>query len=90
MMKPLSDRVIAKRTPVETQTASGIYLPEAVHKKKQTAEVVAVGAGKLNQAGKRIPLEVKIGDIIFFNEYAGLEFNEFIILREDEILGIVQ
>ena len=94
-IKPLNDRVVVQ--PLEekaTTTPGGIVLPESAQEKPQLAEVVAVGPGKVGDDNKRIPVEVKIGDRIFHSKYGGttvkLEGQEYIILREDDILATLQ
>lgn len=90
-LKPLGDRVLIKRLEVEEKTPGGIYIPEAAKEKPQTGKVTAVGSGRITNDGKSIPLAVKAGDIVFVNKYAGTEVgNDHIIVREDEILGVVE
>ena len=91
-LKPLNDRLVVKAvTPVE-KTAGGIFLPDSAQEKPQEAEVVAVGPGKILDNGKVIPLEVKPGDIIVYSKYGGTEIKigtqEFVILRQDDVLAI--
>lgn len=96
--KPTGDRILVKRDPIEERSAGGIYLPEAAREKEraQGGLVLAVGAGKRDTNGNRIPLEVKQGDHIYFGKYAGTEAgkdgdgSELIIIREDEVLGVMQ
>lgn len=94
-IKPLHDRVIVKRieeTP--NQTAGGIYIPDSAKEKPQEGEVIAVGAGKYKENGERQPLDVKTGDRVLFGKYSGSEIKidgeEYLIMREDEILGIIE
>lgn len=90
-LRPLHDRVLIKRIEQEEVTAGGIIIPDAAKEKAQIAEVMAVGPGKTASDGKVIPLQVKKGDKVFFSKYAGTEAgDEYIIVREDEILGVVQ
>ncbi len=90
-IRPLGDRVLVKRLEEETTTAAGIIIPEAAKEKAQTGKVLAVGPGKLDEQGKNIPMQVKVGDVIYFGKYAGTELgDEHLIIREDEILGIVE
>lgn len=91
-LKPLNDRLVVKAvTPVE-KTAGGIFLPDSAQEKPQEAEVVAVGPGKTLDNGTVIPLEVKPGDIIVYAKYGGTEIkiggNEYVILRQDDVLAI--
>jgi len=89
-IKPLRDRVLVERLPHEEKTEGGLYIPEAAKEKTQTGKVIAVGDGKLTDDGRSIPVAVKAGDTVFFGKYAGTEAGkEYVILREDEILGVV-
>jgi chaperonin GroES len=93
-VKPLYDRVLIKRLEANEKVKGGIIIPDTAKEKPMEGKVVAVGAGKLDDDGKRIPLEVKVGNKILFGKYAGTEIKiddeEHIILREDEILGIIE
>ena len=93
-VKPLFDRVLVKRVEAEEKVKGGIIIPDTAKEKPMEGKVIAVGAGRLDDDGKRIPMEVKTGDRILFGKYAGTEIKiedeEHIILREDEILGIIQ
>ncbi len=93
-VKPLFDRVLIKRVEAEEKVKGGIIIPDTAKEKPMEGKVIAVGAGRLDDDGKRIPMEVKAGDRILFGKYAGTEIKiedeEHIILREDEILGIIQ
>ncbi len=90
---PLADRVIIQQAEAETTTASGIIIPDTAQEKPQEAEVVAVGDGKIDDDGKRIPMNVKTGDIVLIGKYTGQDIKvndiEHTIVREDEILAIV-
>lgn len=92
--RPLHDRVLVKRTANEETSKGGIIIPDSAKEKPQEGEVIAVGDGKRNEKGERIKLDVKAGDRILFGKYSGseikMEGEEYVILREDEILGIVQ
>lgn len=89
-IKPLYDRVLVKRVAVEEKTASGIVIPPAAQEKAQTGEVISTGQGRV-AGDKIVPLAVKAGDIIFFGKYAGTEAgDEHLIIREDEILGVIE
>lgn len=89
--RPLADRVLVQRMEQETTTAAGIIIPDAAKEKAQTGKVLAVGAGKLDEKGNRVPVQVKVGDVIYFGKYAGTELgDDHLIIREDEILGIVE
>ena len=92
-IRPLHDRVLVKRLEQEEQVRGGIIIPDTAKEKPQEAEVVAAGPGKVNDDGKRMPLEVKAGDRVLIGKYSGSEIKiddeEYVIVREDEILGIV-
>ena len=91
--RPLHDRVLVRRVEAEEKTAGGIIIPETAKEKPQEGEVVAVGAGTKAEDGKVTPLDVKAGDKILFGKYSGTEIKidgeEFLILREDEVLAVV-
>ncbi len=93
-IRPLQDRVIVKRIEEEEKTAGGIIIPDTAKEKPQEGEVVAVGKGKANGDGEVTPLDVKVKDRVLFGKYAGSEITldgeEHIIMREDDILGIVE
>ena len=93
-LRPLHDRILVKRIAEEKMTAGGIIIPDSVKEKPIEGKVIAVGKGKTNEEGKLRPLDVKKGDRILFGKYAGteikLEGEEYIIFREDEVLGIVE
>jgi chaperonin GroES len=88
---PLHDRVLVRRLEEKESVKGGIIIPDSAKEKPQEGEVVAVGAGKLNDKGERIQLDVKVGDRILFGKYSGndikIEDEEFLILKEDEILA---
>jgi len=89
--KPLSDRVVIKPLEQEEITKSGLVLPDTAREKPQEGEVVAVGPGRIADDGKRIAMEVKVGDQVVYSKYAGSEFkedeDEFLIVREADILA---
>lgn len=91
---PLYDRVLLKRTESEQTSAGGIIIPDTAQEKTQVAEVVATGEGKISKDGSIVPLKVKKGDKILFGKYSGTEINvggqDYLIVKEDEILGIVE
>jgi chaperonin GroES len=94
-IKPLHDRVIIRRIEDTTnQTAGGLYIPDSAKEKPQEGEVVAAGAGKYKEDGSRQALDVKEGDRVLFGKYSGSEIKidgeELLIMREDEILGIIE
>lgn len=89
-IRPLLDRVLIKRIAQEEKTASGIIIPDVAKEKTHTGKVVAVGPGKLVD-GKAIPMNVKVGDVVFLPKYAGTEASkEHIIIKEEEILGVIE
>ena len=92
-IRPLQDRVLVKRLEQEEQVRGGIIIPDTAKEKPQQAEVIAVGPGKFNDDGKRAPVDVKQGDRILIGKYSGSEIRideeDFVILREDEILAVV-
>lgn len=92
-IRPLHDRILVKRLNEEEKTKGGIIIPDSAKEKPQEAKVIAVGKGRLEE-GKVIPLDVKVGDRILFSKYSGseikLEGEEHLILKEDEVLGILE
>ena len=92
-IKPLQDRIIVKRIEEEEKTKGGIIIPDSAKEKPMEGEVIAVGSGKVLDNGTKQPLEVKEGDRILFGKYAGTEVKidgvEHLIMREDDILGII-
>ena len=92
-IRPLHDRVIVKRLEEERKTASGIVIPDTAAEKPSQGEVVYVGPGKLDDNGKIVAMGVKTGDKILFGKYSGTEFkldgNDYLHMREDDIIGIV-
>lgn len=90
-LKPLADRVVVKPIERETVSKGGIVLPDTAKEKPQEGKVIAVGEGKLTDDGKRLPLDVKVGDIVIYAKYGGTEYKindeEVIILRESDILA---
>ena len=92
-VRPLQDRVLIQRVEEEEQVRGGIIIPDTAKEKPQEAEVVAVGPGKLQDDGKRQPMDVNAGDRVLVGKYSGseikIEDNEYVILREDEILAVV-
>lgn len=93
-MRPLHDRVLVKRLEAEETVSGGIVIPDTAKEKPQKAEVKAVGNGKLLESGERVPVDVKEGDRILFGKYSGSEVKidgeEYLILREDEILAVLE
>ena len=93
-IRPLHDRVVVKRIEEGETKQGGLYIPDSAKEKPQQGEVVAVGKGKRGEDGKLIPLEVQVGDRVLFGKYSGSDVpkqigEEFLIMREDEILGVL-
>ena len=92
-LRPLHDRVLVRRLEEQESMRGGIIIPDAAKEKPQQAEVVAVGSGKLLEDGQRVAVDVKDGDRILFGKYSGADIRidgeEYLILREDEILGVL-
>ena len=93
-LRPLHDRLIVKRLEEERKTASGIVIPDTVAEKPDQGEVLAIGPGKKNEEGKLFPVDVKVGDKILFGKYSGSEIKlngeEHLIMREEDILGVIE
>ena len=93
-IKPLNDRIVVRRIDEEEKTPGGIIIPDTAREKPQEGEVLAVGAGKTGGDGRRIPPDVKVKDRVLFSKYAGTEIKidgvEHLIMREDDILAIVE
>ncbi|RLB43984.1 MAG: co-chaperone GroES [Deltaproteobacteria bacterium] len=93
-IRPLNDRVLVLRIEEEEKTSGGIIIPDTAKEKPQEGKVIAVGPGKVNENGERIPLAVKENDRVLFSKYAGNEIKidgvEHLIMREDDILAIVE
>ena len=91
-IQPLGDRVLVSPLEAEQKTAGGIVIPDAAKEKQQRGKVAAVGKGRIGEDGKIVPLEVKVGDEVLFGRYSGSEIkigaNEYLIVKEDDILGI--
>jgi chaperonin GroES len=92
-IRPLHDRVVVKRIEESETMQGGLYIPDSAKEKPQQGEVIAVGNGKRTDEGKALPMDVKVGDRILFGKYSGsdikLDGNEYMIMREDEILGVL-
>jgi chaperonin GroES len=93
-IRPLHDRVIVQRTEQEEKTAGGIIIPDTAKEKPIQGEVIAVGPGARDDAGKKIPMDVKVGDIVLFGKWAGTEVKldgeDFLVLKESDIIGVVE
>ena len=93
-LRPLQDRVIVKQTEAEDKTKSGIYLPDAAKEKPTKGKVISVGPGKFDDKGKRMQINVKSGDTVYYGKYSGTDIEvdgeKFVILRESDILGVLE
>jgi len=93
-IRPLYDRIVVKRIEEQETTRSGIFIPDSAKEKPQEGEVVAVGHGKMLESGQLTALDVKVGDRVLFGKYSGTETKligtEYIIMREDDVLGILE
>jgi chaperonin GroES len=93
-LKPLSDRIIVKPLESEQTTAGGIVLPDTAKEKPQQAEVIAVGPGKVQDNGKVAPMDISVGDRVYYGKYSGTEVKlngqELVVLRQDDVLGVVE
>ena len=93
-LTPLEDKIIVKQAEAETQTASGLFIPDNAKEKPQQGEVLAVGPGRRNDAGERIPVDVKVGDKVLTSKYSGTEVKvddeEYTVVRQSDILAIVE
>jgi len=91
-VRPLRDRVLVKRVEDQEQRIGGIIIPDTAKEKPQQAKVIAAGNGRVNDEGKMIPLDVKVGELVLIGKYSGTEIKldgeEYLIVREDEILGV--
>ena len=93
-LQPLEDRIVVRPGQAEETTVSGLVIPDTAKEKPQQGEVVAVGKGKRGEDGKVFPIDLQVGDKVLFGKYAGsevkLEGNDFLIMREDDILGVLE
>ena len=93
-VKPMNDRILVVRVEEEQKTKGGIIIPDTAKEKPMEGKVVAVGPGKLDEKGKRVPMEAKEGDRVLFSKYAGTEIKmdgvEHLFMREDDILGVIE
>ena len=93
-MRPLRDRILVERIEEQEQRIGGIIVPDTAKEKPQHGRVVAVGKGRVNDQGEVFPLDVKVGDLVLFGKYGGTEVKidgrEYLILREDEVLGVTE
>ncbi|HOE79982.1 MAG TPA: co-chaperone GroES [Smithellaceae bacterium] len=93
-IRPLQDRIIVKRLEEEEKTKGGIIIPDTAKEKPIEGKIIAVGKGKKTEDGKVIPLDVKVGDKVLFSKYGGTDIKidgeEYLIMREDDILGVIE
>jgi chaperonin GroES len=90
-IRPLYDRVLIQRLEDDNKTPGGLYIPENAKEKAQTGKVVSVGSGRLTPDGRAVPMQVKVGDTVFFGKYSGTDAGtNHLIIREEEILGVVE
>ncbi|BBO81685.1 co-chaperone GroES [Desulfosarcina ovata] len=93
-LRPLQDRILVQRVEEETKTKGGIIIPDTAKEKPAEGQVVAVGNGKVGDDGSRVALEIKVGDKILFGKYSGtevkIEGEEYLIMREDDVLGVIE
>ena len=93
-IRPLNDRVLVKRLAEEEMTKGGIIIPDSAKEKPAEGEIVAVGSGKLNDKGERVAVDLKVGEKVLFSKYGGtevkIEGEDYLIMREDDILGVVE
>lgn len=93
-IRPLNDRILVQRLEQEDKTAGGIIIPDSAKEKPAEGKIIAVGNGKMNDEGKRVALEVKEGDQVLFSKYGGTDVKvdgeDYLIMREDDILGIIE
>jgi chaperonin GroES len=91
-VRPLHDRILVRRMAEEEKTAGGLFIPDTAKEKPQKGEIVATGKGRITEDGKTLPLEVRVGDKVLFSKYAGtelkLEGSEYLMMREEDILGV--
>ena len=92
-LQPLSDRIVVKATEQEQVTRSGIYIPDSAKERPQEGKVIAAGPGRLDDDGKRVPMEIAVGDTIIYSKFAGTEFEEdgeeYLIMKEADVLAKV-
>ncbi len=93
-IRPLHDRIIVERIEEETKTAGGLFIPDTAKEKPQQGMIIAAGKGKVTEDGKVLGMDVKVGDKILFGKYAGTEIKvegkEYLMMREDDVLGVVE
>ncbi len=92
-VRPLHDRILVKRMTEDEKTAGGIIIPDSAKEKPQQGEIIATGKGRVMEDGKTLPLEVRTGDKVLFSKYSGTELkldgNEYLMMREEDVLGVI-
>ena len=92
-LTPLEDKIIVKQAEAETQTASGLFIPDNAKEKPQQGEVLAVGPGRRNDAGERIPVDVKVGDKVLYSKYGGTEVHyegeDYLVMKQSDIIAVI-
>ena len=93
-LRPLSDRILVERVEEDTKTKGGIIIPDTAKEKPVEGKIIAAGNGRMDENGKLLPMDVKVGDSILFSKYGGtdvkIDGNDYIILRQDDVLGIIE
>ncbi|MFH2093508.1 MAG: co-chaperone GroES [Pseudomonadota bacterium] len=93
-LRPLSDRILVERVEESTTTRGGIIIPDTAKEKPAEGKIIATGTGRIGEDGKKIPMDVKVGDRILFSKYGGTEVkidgNDYLIMRQDDVLGVVE
>lgn len=93
-IKPLADRIVVERIEQESKTAGGIIIPDNAKEKPKQGKVLAVGAGAKDESGKRIPVDVAVGDIVLFTQWAGSEIKldgkDYLVMKESDVIGIIE
>ena len=94
VLKPLEDRIVVRQLEAEQTTASGLVIPDTAKEKPQEGEVLAVGPGRVDDSGKRVPMDVKVGDVVLYSKYGGTEVkyhgDEYLVLSSRDVLAIVE
>lgn len=93
-VKPLQDRILVSRLQGEEKTKGGLFIPDSAKEKPMQGEIVAAGGGRITEDGKKVPMDVKVGDIVLFAKYSGNEVKiddkEYLIMKEDDVLAVVE
>ena len=93
-LRPLSDRILVERVEEDAKTKGGIIIPDTAKEKPAEGKIVAMGNGRMGEDGKLIPMDVKVGDCVLFSKYGGtdvkIDGNDYLILRQDDVLGVIE